>query len=203
MLVDADDAWSWGKFIFGLAFLILWNLIAIGGVLASLVNQDWVAIAIFGLLTLGGLVGTGIFIRGILLVSRLLPGEIVLPQFPLRLGETCQVRYRRQLRSGRTHQPGQVSATLICYEWVRYRVGTDTKTATQTVWEQPFPASEVYAGTSKIEHDYSLQISTQTPPSFTATNNEIRWELRVLLDLPGVAKDTSTFRLTIAPEVVV
>lgn len=210
LLIDQDDAWSWGKFGFGLFFLLIWLgvslpilIVALREIANATGPADWVGLLIPLLFTGLGLVGLLWFLRGLLMVYRIAPGELILSQWPLRMGETYQVRYRRQLRGGkRTTQAGQVAAKLVGYEWVRYRQGTDTRTDTSTFCEQSLPSGEVFAGSSKASLDFQFQIPLQGPPSFEASDNQIRWEIQVTLTLPKLVKDTSKFRLWVDPEVI-
>lgn len=132
---------------------------------------------------------------------RFLPGEIVLSKFPLRLGEECQVSYRRRLRCGQMPLSMTLNAQLVCYEWVSYAKGTVTETLTQKVWEQSLPAKNLLLD-SKLEYDCTIQIPSQGFPSFEAEHNKICWALQVSLEQSERSKSTSTFFLTVEPEVL-
>lgn len=211
LLVDRGDAWSWVTFLFGVIFLLIWCGVSfpifIGLLTEILLNPllDWALIipllfvGIFVVIGIGGIVWG---IRWMLTIARLHPGELILPRYPLCMGETCRIKYRRQLRNHAMNQPGKVTAKIRCYEWVQYRQGTDTKTATHTVWEQELPDGQTDAGTTRIEYDGQISIPPQGPPTFEALHNQLRWEVRVTVDLPGITKDDSCFRLKIVPEVL-
>ncbi|MEO1352646.1 MAG: hypothetical protein AAFW84_28260 [Cyanobacteria bacterium J06635_15] len=211
LIVDPGDAWSWGTFLGGGVFVLilcgvslpigvgLWVNVLTGA--GSGVVQ-WVPLLVTTIFAVVGIAGLVWGIRWLLLIARLKPGELILPQYPLRLGESCRIRYRRQLRSGSTRRRGKVTAQLICYEWVQYRQGTDTKTATHTLWEETFSTWEVDTGIRQVDYETQIQVAAEMPPSFEARSNQIRWEVRVKLDLPGIAKDASHFRFKVIPEEV-
>jgi hypothetical protein len=200
--VDINDAWSWSKFIWGLIALISGNLLILFLLKAMSEYQNTKALWALSVVLVIGLCGLGLFIRGVLVTSKLQAGEIVMSRFPLRMGEELKIKYRRQLRRGQILSPGEISATLIAYDWIKYNVGTDTRTETATIWEQSFPTREVPSGLSKVEYDFPIKIPLEGPPSFEATSSKVIWELRVTLKLPGIPKDDSSFRLIVVPEVV-
>lgn len=214
--IDENDTFSWGWFLFGALFLGIWNAIALtvfltvfGSFLLAILQGGPVQLFSFllpvllcSLFVLVGLAGTAWGVRQLLIVFRLRPGELILPQHPLRQGESCRFGYQRTLRRTRTQQPGKVSGHLRCYEWVKYRAGTDVRTRTHDIWEIDFPSREVPVGTRRIEWGHHVTIPPEGPHSFEAEHNALRWELVVRLELPGIATDESEFRLWIEPEVV-
>jgi len=207
LLTDLEQVWSWRKSIYRSLFVVIWNIIAFVYLVSGVRNVATdrgaiITIVISGLLALGGLMMLAKLIIQILLASRFFPGELVVSRFPLRLGEASQVRYRRRLRRGQTQKPAQISAQLVCYEWIRCQQGTDVQAFTQKIWEQALPVQAVPVGISKLEYEGQIQIPRQGTPSFEANDNCICWELQVAVDLPGLLIDASTFRLRVVPEVV-
>ena len=209
LLYDPGDRISWGQSTFIVIWLAIWcgvsfPMFAFG--LFAFFAQPGLStllpvlfISIFAII---GLIGIGWALRSLLVIAKLQPGEIVLPSYPLRLGESCNLRYRRQLRSGSISRPGTISAKWLCYEWVQYRQGTDTRTVTHTLWETDLPERSISAGTRRVEYDARVEVNPQYPPSIDASHNQVRWELRVSVKLPGIPKDDSHFRLKILPETV-
>lgn len=128
--------------------------------------------------------------------------EVVLPVYPLRMGEAFAVRYHRELRRSSTSGVGTITAKWCCYEWVQYGLGTDTETKTHTLVETPLPTKTVPSGLKRIEYETNLQMPANGPPSFYAEDNQVRWELQVTLTLPNVPKTTSSFRFKVIPEVL-
>jgi len=154
------------------------------------------------LIGLIGLLDVAWGVRRLMVIWWLRPGELTLPQYPLRLGESCRFGYRRALRRGRTQRPGKVSGHLHCYEWGKYKRESAYKTYTHTLWKVEFPSCEVPVGTRRVEWTNHLNIPADGPPSFEAEHSGLRWELYVQLELPGIATNKSKFRLWIEPEVV-
>lgn len=200
VLADQGDAWTKTHQIWSIVFFVFlllatpaaqwaWNTGAFELFLMAVV------------FSIGSMIGLGILGRHWLKTRKLTPGEIVMPNFPLRLGEDFRLHYRRQLRQNQLSRPGEVSATLRAYEQVSYQVGTDTRTETATVWEQKLPKQEVPAFTSEIAETYRIQIPQEGPTSFEGKHNALRWEFKVTVNLPGIAKDTSTFLFFVIPEV--
>lgn len=202
LLQDKSDSWSWPKFVLGCILTLALN----GGAIALLVNTDRDAelpVVVLLLLLGGGMISLIALVNRSLAVSRILPGQILLPRYPLKMGEEIPVTFRRQLRRNlRVQRSGSLHASLVCVERVRYRVGTDTRTETHTVWEQALPQSTVEAGSHQVEVHWQVKIPRQGPPSFEAPDNQIRWGLGVWLELPGLVKDDSNFALLVEPEVL-
>lgn len=211
LLTDPDDAWSWGKFAFGFLFLSFWCGVSFpmfaGTLFLFITAPSFSFGALFHLLFISifaaiGVIGIVWGIRELIVIAKLKPGEVILRTYPLRMGESCRLRYRRQLRNGSTRKPGKITAKWLCYEWVQYRQGKNTKTVTHTLWETDLPEKTVSSWTKQLEYYGQVQVLTDGPPSFDAANNQVRWELQVTVNLPGVPKDTSYFRFKILPEVL-
>lgn len=143
------------------------------------------------------------------------PGELILSKYPLKLGESCQIRYRRLLKTGITlPETGHLKARLLCSEVVTYRVGTDDTTVRKIMFEKSLAEQTLDRGTRSIEFEETLEIPSNSTPSFQAENNRILWEIEVKLDLPGLispeknplsafmSPDLSTFAFVVDPEVV-
>ncbi len=201
LLIDQGDAWSWPKFIFGLLFLLGFCLSMPPMWINAITTLSVDAVLIASVFMLLGCVGIVVFIRGMRMVMRLTPGEIILPRWPLRMGESCEFRFRRQLRQGQVKQVGMIQVHLDCVESVRYRAGTETRTDSATRFEQELLTQVITTGISKIELNSNLSIPLDGPASFKSSNNGICWKLRVRIEIPGLVKDTSTFELMIDPEV--
>jgi hypothetical protein len=59
---------------------------------------------------------------------RLFPGEVFLSIYPLSLGETCLLTFRRRLkRNKKTKESGQLTLKITCLERVEYKKGSDTE----------------------------------------------------------------------------
>ncbi|MEO0354172.1 MAG: hypothetical protein AAF268_05045 [Cyanobacteria bacterium P01_A01_bin.3] len=209
LLQDPGDRLSWGSSTFIIVWLAIWCgvsfpmfVVFLLAFIAEPMPATFFSVLFVSLFAVIGLVGIGWALRSLLVIAKLQPGEIVLPSYPLRLGESLNIRYRRQLRRGSISRPGSIRAKWLCYEWVQYRQGTSTRTVKHTLWETDLPERSVSAGTRRVEYDAQLHVNPHYPPSFDADSNQVRWELQVSVKLPGVPKDSSHFRLKIIPETV-
>lgn len=211
LLTDQNNVWSWGKGLFNFLGVLIWCGISFppfAGHLYRLLNApsfSWGRLAVvlfFGLFVLSGVTMVVQGIQRTLVIAKLKPGEVILTTYPLLMGESCPVQFRRPLRSGMTPHPGKVSAQWRCYEWVQYQSGSDTETATHTLWETDLPEGPVSATARRVEYDAHLKVPQQGPPSIRAADNRVRWALVVTVDLPGLVKDVSFFEITILPEVL-
>lgn len=208
VLADQTIDLSWSSFILQSIALIGIEIVLI--LTGGIILLNFSANVIFGsmfLLAIASLifsmaVGLAQLVKQKLLALRFSSSKIVISKFPLRLGEECFVRYYLQLRRGQTRKLGKLTAQLVCYEWVKYTVGTDTTTLTQKVWEQSLPAKDISVGTSNLEYNCRLQIPHQGSPSFEAQENMVYWLLEIVLDLPGLFTGTSSFILMVEPEVI-
>jgi hypothetical protein len=130
---------------------------------------------------------------------RIKSGEIILPSYPLYQGETYRIKYRRRMRHGKTGKTATLSAQWANYEWVQYRRGTDTETVTHELSTVNFLERSVMPGVDQFEYETQITVPSDGIPSIYAPNNQVRWEFRVNLHLPQVAKDTSFFVLKVLP----
>lgn len=134
---------------------------------------------------------------------KLHPAELILPKYPLRLGETCSIHYRRRLRRGTFSKPGRVEAQLVCDEWVEYTQGTDKVTKIHSLHEAELPTRTVVTGEQQADYESRIAISSKELPSFSAKHNQIRWRVIVKLTVPGIPqKCQSEFSLQVLPEVL-
>lgn len=164
--------------------------------------------SIFFIAFIGLFVVAGLFLLGFgLLLTwtdlKLHPAELILPKYPLRLGETCPIYYRRRLRNGTLNRSARIEAQLTCDEWVQYSQGTDTVTKTHELWKQPLPESSIVSGETQADYSEEIKILPQYPPSFYAKYSQIRWLLTIKLRVPGIPQVCeSTFHLQVLPEVL-
>lgn len=141
----------------------------------------------------------GYFIKRGLISRKLAPPTLTVRRWPLTLGATSDVIYRRTLRGGGEVQA--LSATLQCHEWVQYQAGTDTRTATETIWQQELPPTALTPSVEQAEGRWTIQIPPNLPPSFAANRNQIIWSLKVSIKAAGVPDDSTDFILLVRPEV--
>ncbi len=183
----------WCGVSFPMFFVVLWDAIR---------SPSWetflpvLFLSIFVIIGVIGLVWGG---RSLYRIYQMKVGEIILPTYPLHRGETYRIRYRRALRQGRTKDPTEITAAWVNYEWVEYRRGTDTVTATHELDKVELLDKTVMAGVTQIEYDTQITVPEDAPTSIYAPHNQVRWELRVKIHLPRVAKDTSYFVVKVLP----
>ena len=72
-------------------------------------------------------------------------------------------------------------------------------TVTHDLASVDFPERSVFAGVSQLEYETEITIPKDAPPSIYAPNNQVRWELRVNIEIPRIPKDTSYFHLKVLP----
>ena len=167
-------------------------------------DSDYVGVIFLGLFLVAGFFCIGIGLLDIWMSLKLYPADLILPRYPLRLGETCPIHYRRRLRRGTFHQPGEIAAKLVCDEWVKYTQGTDTKTKTHVLCELQLPTRSVVTGEQQADYESEIAISADAPPAFSAEHNQIRWRLVIKLKVPGIPQVCrSEFSLNVVPERVV
>ncbi len=154
---------------------------------------------------------------GLLLVSMLTSGSTSLPErlagwenatieftpWPPQLGRTMTAVYRRRSVSARARNKltGQVDVEteLECEEWVRYTVGTDTRTETHDLVEihTTAPATATADG---IEAVFAVRIPADAGgPSMELDHNRIRWELKMRLGHPFGKRTAAKIDLPVHP----
>ena len=193
--------------LYFLIFGIVW--VAFTSVALVLVFQDVRgAIAIFPAVFLGIFELVGFLMVGAGLLElwtnlKLHPAELILPRYPLRLGEICPIHYRRRLRKGTFVKSGEIEARLICDEWIQYTQGTDTVTKVHDLHESQLPPCTVVTGERQADYEDKIAIPLKETPSFSAQHNKVRWRLIVTLKVPGIPhKCKSEFSLQVLPEVL-
>ena len=123
LLKDPNDGLEWFSTIFIVIWLTIWCGISFpmfGAFLWKFITDPELEhllpvlfLSLFVAIGLAGLIWGG---RTVYRVFRIKVGEVILPTYPLRQGETYRIKYRRQLRQGRTSEPTEVSASWINYE---------------------------------------------------------------------------------------
>jgi len=135
---------------------------------------------------------------------RLFPGEVFLSIYPLSLGETCLLTFRRRLkRNKKTKESGQLTLKITCLERVEYQKGSDTEVEINILWESQPEVYSVPTNTEVFSLQTNLNIPKYLPPSFEGKNNQIRWIISIEQDIPNIAEQIhSNFVFTVAPVVL-
>jgi hypothetical protein len=205
LLSDAES--DKNQMVFMWLFSLVWTVVTatlLFNVLHDSLNLVSILIGLFigGFLLLGLLMLVGSVLETWKNI-KLHPAELILPSYPLRLGESCTIRYRRRLRNGSFMRSAAIEAKLVCDEWVQYTQGTDTVTKTHLLWEQSLPPKTVVSGEQQADYASQINIRSEGPPSFSAEHNKIRWQLVVKLKAPGIPTACiSTFSLKVMPELM-
>lgn len=191
--------------LFLVVFTVMWNVIAwpiaIGVFVASRsgAGPSPVLLIVPAIFCLVGLVLLAILVRQGVIASQFKPGELTVSAWPLRLGDDLNVVFRRGVRGN--IEVRQVQAKLVCTEVVRYRVGTDTHTAREVVWEEQLPTPALTPGANGVECYWRIHLPDDGPPSFETNNNTVVWSVDVRLHNQLFPDAQSSFSLLVLPEV--
>lgn len=173
---ESGGAWKWGPMAFMSIFVVIGAFLFLGGV--------WK------------------IITSIMVGRRIMPASLTIDRLPLRLGERFTVEFEQQTRSA--CQINRVTVTLFCQEWVRYTVGTDTRTAEHTVLERKqtvLEQSDAYAS-QQITGRCEFEIPIGAMHSFDAANNKVKWMLKLHTDIAGWPDYASDFPIAVVPRIV-
>lgn len=185
-----------GPLVMGLLFGVMGGLMVLGGTM----TDAGLGLAIPGGIVL--LVAVG-FVWGAVgslrIASRLDPGVLDVPHRTFYMGSEVPCRFRRLVKRG-TPQVRSAEVRLVLREWVRYTVGTDTRTATEEVQVIPLPATPTTGG-REVLIDLVLPIPVGAP-TFEASNNTVRWCLEVDLEFADGFSEDSIVPLWVVPAVL-
>lgn len=205
-LIDPNDGFNLFVFIFVAIWLTIWCGVSLPMfafvVVAFIQNPSLDTIFPVAFLSIFAAVGIiGLIWGGSALyrVYKIKAGEIILPTYPLYQGETYRLKYRRKLRQGRTKKPTIITAQWVNYEWVEYRRGTDTVTATHEISVIDLPEQSIMAGVNELTYTAQITVPDDAPLSIYAPHNQVRWELRVKIQMSYLTKDTSFFVVKVLP----
>lgn len=148
-----------------------------------------------GFFLLIGLVVGYSAIHKIRLVSKLHNPTLVVEHWPLRLGQKTRLRFERKGKNGTAIE--RVGAKLVLREVARYRVGTDTRTVTEDVFEKNLGVEPGTGVLTKCE--FVLELPRDQAASFHSSHNRLEWHVELTMIYPG-GKDDSSFELLVLPE---
>ena len=176
---------------------------ALAMVLLMRPSSAWTSLAAVVLIGLAVLVG-GIWaiVRAVLVGGRISPPVLTIDRLPLRLGEKFKVAYEQQTR--KQCEINKVTVTLTCKEWVRYTVGTNTRTLEHTVCEhEEILAENVQTmGAEPINGEAEFAISADAMHSFDASSNKIKWFLKVHADIARWPDYSDDIAIAVAPRIM-
>ncbi|WP_414755249.1 hypothetical protein [Anabaena sp. CCY 9910] len=134
----------------------------------------------------------------------LFPAEVLLSSYPLRLGEECNLIFRRRFKGNlKTKQPEQLTFKIACVERVEYKKGTDTEIEVHTIWESQPQFHSVPTDVDIFSFKTIFTVPNDLPPSFEGKNNQIRWIFLVEQNILGVfERINSSFVFIVDPVLV-
>lgn len=145
------------------------------------------------------LIGGGLMIPALKAVNthrRMDPGELQVATPALLLSTTVPARFQRRVKRG-SRDVRTLQARMVLREWVRYTVGTDTRTATQDVVDHPVPIRWEPDPLGIVGY---LDVAIPAyPPAFEASNNKVRWLLIVEVALADGFTEDSEIPLPVVP----
>lgn len=139
----------------------------------------------------------------ILAYFRLFPGELILSNYPLNLGNEYVFTFRRRLKKNRkTKDSGQLTLKVYCVERVSYRKGSDTETEISIIWESEAFTYSLAAGIDTLSCRTNVTIPKHLPPSYEGRNNQIRWVASIEQSVSNLANNVcSNFTFIVDPVV--
>ncbi|MEO1377703.1 MAG: hypothetical protein AAFW70_26170 [Cyanobacteria bacterium J06635_10] len=135
---------------------------------------------------------------------RFQPGEILLPSYPLHLGQEYNLTFRRRIKGNRkTKKAGQLTFKIACLERVTYKNGSDTEVEIHVIWESQPKIYSVPIGVNTYSLTSDFTIPNNLPSSFEGENNQIRWVISIEQNIPGIVEQVySNFVFVVDPVVV-
>lgn len=140
------------------------------------------------------------FIRKLLVWMRFEAGELEVTPWPIQMGDTVHLRFRRRVNGKAAVR--WIEGSLECLESAGYTEGTSRTTATHLVLNRKFEAvaDPMPGPDGALEAEWNVEIPPEGPPSFFAANNRIDWKVVANLVVDGWPDDDSEFALTVIPE---
>ncbi len=167
-------------------------------------NVGQVLWALPPMLMMGVFILLGLFILGVL-VWPLIPSlkvsrpEVTVSSEAVRPGDSFSFSFRQTFRSAADVK--QASLQLLLLETATYRRGTDTYTVKHEEIAQQFeaPPRHFQAGET-IAEQRLLQVPPQGMHTFVATNNKLRWIVRVKMIIAGWPALNEEYEIRVLPE---
>jgi len=146
---------------------------------------------------------------GLLVLAFLLPGflesrkwhtpEFHIDRWPLELGGRPTITYRVRPKHHPNLEPAPVELTIECSEEVRYRVGTDTRTDSATVYRHQATATGEVTATG-FEATFRTAIPLDAgAPTLDLGSNDITWRIEAEIRGKGYPQNTRRATLLVGP----
>lgn len=179
--------------IFWTAFSLFWEYGVITG------GAPWI-MAVFGLPFIA--IGVGMLWASaipLILGTKLADPQILVDRNPLRVGETFSFNYTQPVKGTLIVQ--SLSTQLIFRETARYTRGTDTTTENHDVIHAVFKqAGQTYQAGQVIGEYQTVTLPADGMHSFVASDNQLRWYLKIDLLLPGWPDFKVEYEILVLPE---
>ena len=190
VLTDNDSKYLFGCAGIGLPIILLLFILAVRG--GSTVFTV--------IITLVGLVFVVVFVASAMELQKWGPTEVHFAQWPLPLGSTTRARVVRVAKRAVPNASIETEVEIECEEWVRYTVGTDTRTDERTVYERE---SNVIG--ELVNNRFEAIIDIHIPanagaPTIDLANNKVTWSLEIEIGELSTISKTADFDLLVAAD---
>ncbi len=138
-----------------------------------------------------------IFIRQLLSVTGIRGTRLEIEEYPLRPGKT----YKALLIQGGRVRLKKIDVILNCVELATFRDGTDLRSESKKVFGKRVfrkRGIEVQQG-QPLEAEFEIGIAEDAMHSFSSANNQVIWNLSVLITSRGWPDQLRTFSLLVGP----
>ena len=169
VLTDNDNNYVFGCAGIGLPIIVFLLVLAINGgsFLFTIV------------LTLVAIVLAVVLIWSAVELQKWSPLEVHFSQWPLELGSTTPARLVRVAKRSVPNVTINTTSEIACEEWVRYTVGTDTRTDERTVYNHE---TTVTGQLTNNRFDATINIhipATAGAPTIDLSNNKVKWTVAI------------------------
>lgn len=192
--------------------LVVWLLVALGwnGIVSIFAawaigehlagRPDWM---LTGFTIPFALAGVGLivfFLRQLVLATWIGPTLVEISDQPLRPGR----RYEVFLSQAGRLRMNSLEVLFVCEEEATYRHGTNTRTETVRVFQQPVFRQEDFQLVHGVPFEvrFPLEVPAEAMHSFQSENNEVNWKLIVVGDVAGWPSFQRSFPVIVYPAAV-
>lgn len=190
VLTDNDSKYLFGCAGIGLPIIVLLFILAVSG--GSTVFTV--------IMTLVGLVFVAVFVASAMELQKWGPTEVHFAQWPLQLGSTTPARVVRVAKRAVPNASIETEFDIECEEWVRYTVGTDTRTDERTVYERESTVTGELVN-NRFEAIVDIHIPANVgAPTIDLANNKVKWTLEIEIGEVSTISKTADFDLIVAAE---
>ncbi|MCG6157894.1 DUF3592 domain-containing protein [Rubinisphaera margarita] len=121
--------------------------------------------------------------------------KLVVSERKIPLGDTIRIKW---LIDGKVSSIRKLTVRLVGKEWIQYRQGTNTYTDTDDFYVHDIAVLEDPFAMEIGEADVTIPIGSMH--TVRATNNQIRWELKILGDIRWWPDIDESFSITVLPQ---